>query len=73
MMGDRVVRKRAALAVMQQALAKVLPQLALAQSTARICGDDLVEELAELASKVTELQGRILQAQRYDGEFEGDI
>jgi hypothetical protein len=57
-MRSAMTRERAALAVIEQALSKVLPQLALAQSTARLCGKLLSDELEGLVAHATELRQR---------------
>ena len=64
-MRKRVMQKQAALAVIEQALSKALAQLALAQSTASLCGDALVDELADLVSRATELRKNIAKAEPF--------
>jgi hypothetical protein len=65
-MRDRRRQKHAARAVIEQALSKALAQLALAQSTASLCGDALVDELEDLVDRATELRKNIAQAERID-------
>ena len=61
-MRNTITRERAAFAVIEQALSKALLQLALAQSTARLCGEPLSRELDDLVSHATELRQRIVDA-----------
>jgi hypothetical protein len=50
--------KGAALAVIEQGLSKALLHLALAKSTARICGEPLSHELEDFVSHAMESRGR---------------
>jgi hypothetical protein len=61
-MRNAMTREIAALAVIEQALGKVLLQLALAQSTVRLCGTPLSHELEDLVAHATELRQRIVDA-----------
>ena len=54
-MRNRVRQKHAARALIEQALSKAVAQLALAQSTASLCDDALVDELGDLVGRATEL------------------
>jgi hypothetical protein len=56
-------QKRAVMAVIEQALSKALAQLALAQSTASLCDDALVDELDALVGRATELRKNIAKAE----------
>jgi hypothetical protein len=62
-MRDRGRRKHAARAVIEQALSKALAQLVLAQSTASLCDDALVDELKDLVGRATELRKNIAKAE----------
>jgi hypothetical protein len=56
-----IQRKRAAMAVIERALAKALVQLTLAHATARICDDAVFGELQDLVQKTTDLRKRVGQ------------
>jgi len=58
-MRNGVRQKHVARAVIDQALSKALAQLALAQSTASLCGDALVDEIDDLVGRATELRKNI--------------
>jgi hypothetical protein len=60
-----IKQKHAALAAMEQALSKALAQLALAQSTASLCGDALADELEDLIGRAIELRKNIARAEPF--------
>lgn len=65
-MQNRRMRKGAGMAVVERALAKVVPQLALAQSAAMPLDIGLANDLAEVLNVISELQKRVAKAQRCD-------
>jgi hypothetical protein len=65
-MRKSITRERAAMAVIEQALSKVLIQLALAQSTARVCDKLVDDELEDLISAAVKLRQRIVNANCLD-------
>ncbi len=71
-MRTRVTQTHAAVAVVEQALAKVLVQLALAQSAAGICGNELTAELEHLIEKAGELRARVGNAMHLGGVHGSD-
>jgi hypothetical protein len=54
----------AGMAVIEQALAKALPQLDLARTAASLCDAGLADALADVVTSMTNLQKRVARTQR---------
>jgi hypothetical protein len=58
-----MTQRDAALAVIGAALAKSLPQIALAQSTATLCDHQIADEFAEVIDRLNAIRQRISAVQ----------